>query len=636
MKRRICSVLSAFAVLAMLLTVNLQLSTLHAQGTAFTYQGQLLTTNGPAHGTYNLQFVLYTNSTGGTSIAGPVTTNGVVITNGLFTVVINFGAGVFTGPTNWLQIGVESNGVGTFTTLTPRQQLTPTPYAIYAESADAAGITGTIPAGDLTGVYGGGLTGVAVLSGANTFSGNETVDGMLTISDGGFSDSTFTDLIIGPGGYDDGEQHSINFNDSAGHIGSLIVGFNGGGYFSVGNLWYDGVHPTNTTAFTVFGTGNVNIDPEGLNSGYLNNGNTNGSGITFGISSGEGIASQRLVGAGANQYGLDFYTDFTKRMSITQSGFVGIGTQTPVNPSDTQFGLYSPTTNGYDGMWIETGVGGLPFYGYSEGGAFSAYSWVDGSDANKWKLWNGSGTWLTVTTSGDVGIDTTTPSENLEINGTSRIDNYDIYMRAAGDYNHGLGYREYVDGGGFYVDGPFLYGYNGGSLGTSDPDTATLFWNYLGDVWVSNNCSVASLTIRGGADLAEPFRISSLRKEIPKGSVVVIDEKNPGQLKISDRPYDTRVAGVLSGANGVNPGIQMQQQGLIEGDRNVALSGRVYVLADTANGAIQPGDLLTTSARPGYAMRVTNHAKAEGAILGKAMTGLGKGQGTVLVLVTLQ
>jgi hypothetical protein len=80
----------------------------------------------------------------------------------------------------------------------------------------------------------------------------------------------------------------------------------------------------------------------------------------------------------------------------------------------------------------------------------------------------------------------------------------------------------------------------------------------------------------------------------------------------------------------------MHQQGLLEGGRNVALTGRVYVQADTSNGAIKPGDLLTTSSTPGRAMRVTDHAKAAGAILGKAMTGLSQGQGMVLVLVTLQ
>ena len=107
-------------------------------------------------------------------------------------------------------------------------------------------------------------------------------------------------------------------------------------------------------------------------------------------------------------------------------------------------------------------------------------------------------------------------------------------------------------------------------------------------------------------------------------------------MKLSAQPYNTRVAGVVSGANGVNPGIQMQQQELLGGGRNVALTGRVYVQADAGYGPIKPGDLLTTSATPGYAMKVTNHARAQGAILGKAMAGLQEGKGLVLVLVTLQ
>jgi hypothetical protein len=74
----------------------------------------------------------------------------------------------------------------------------------------------------------------------------------------------------------------------------------------------------------------------------------------------------------------------------------------------------------------------------------------------------------------------------------------------------------------------------------------------------------------------------------------------------------------------------------VDGDQNVALSGRVYVKADAAFGAIRPGDLLTTCDTPGHAMRVSNHARAQGAILGKAMTALPSGQGEVLVLVTLQ
>ena len=75
---------------------------------------------------------------------------------------------------------------------------------------------------------------------------------------------------------------------------------------------------------------------------------------------------------------------------------------------------------------------------------------------------------------------------------------------------------------------------------------------------------------------------------------------------------------------------------MFENGQNVALSGRVYVQADAGNGSIVPGDLLTTSEAPGHAMKVTDHAQAQGAVLGKAMTGLKEGSGLVLVLVTLQ
>ena len=134
--------------------------------------------------------------------------------------------------------------------------------------------------------------------------------------------------------------------------------------------------------------------------------------------------------------------------------------------------------------------------------------------------------------------------------------------------------------------------------------------------------------------MAEPFEIS--REDVAKGSVVIIDSENEGKLKLSEHSYDQRVAGVVSGANGVNPGISLHQEGMLEGGQNVALSGRVYVLADAANGSIKPGDLLTTSDTPGHAMKVANHSKAQGAILGKAMSGLKEGRGPVLVLVTLQ
>jgi len=235
-----------------------------------------------------------------------------------------------------------------------------------------------------------------------------------------------------------------------------------------------------------------------------------------------------------------------------------------------------------------------------------------------------------------VGIHNNNPTATLDVGGDVRIDNHRLLLQAGTDTDNGL---EYVLSGLPGVPGgagPFLFDYNGGALGTANPNAVSLSWDFNGNVWVSNNCSVATLTIRGGADLAEPFNITTGNNEVSQGAVVVIDDQNPGHLKLSDRPYDTRVAGVVSGANGINPGIQMHQQGLMEGGKNVALSGRVYVQADASNGAIRPGDLLTTSSTPGRAMRVRDHLRAQGAILGKAMTPLSAGQGMVLVLVTLQ
>lgn len=140
--------------------------------------------------------------------------------------------------------------------------------------------------------------------------------------------------------------------------------------------------------------------------------------------------------------------------------------------------------------------------------------------------------------------------------------------------------------------------------------------------------------IDGGSDFSERFEIAG---DPEPGSVVVIDGANPGALALSTTPYDTRVAGAVSGAGGVSPGMLMGQTGSIaDGEHAVALSGRVYVLADASRGAIAPGDLLTTSSTPGHAMRASDPARAHGATLGKAMTGLASGRGLVLVLVGLQ
>ena len=150
---------------------------------------------------------------------------------------------------------------------------------------------------------------------------------------------------------------------------------------------------------------------------------------------------------------------------------------------------------------------------------------------------------------------------------------------------------------------------------------------------------VPGLEITGGADLVEPFDIVSndLDDLVTPGMVVSIDPEQPGKLKVAKNAYDRTVAGIISGANGINPGLSMaQQDSIADGSHPVALTGRLYALADASYGAIEPGDMLTTSDTQGHVMKVTDHDRAQGAIIGKAMTPLDSGKGHVLVLVTLQ
>ncbi len=136
-----------------------------------------------------------------------------------------------------------------------------------------------------------------------------------------------------------------------------------------------------------------------------------------------------------------------------------------------------------------------------------------------------------------------------------------------------------------------------------------------------------------GLDYAEGFDVSA--SEAPAaGTVMVIDALNPGKLAVSGSSYDTKVAGIVAGAQGVGSGVRL---GAGRFDCDVALAGRVYCNVDASEVGVEAGDLLTTSDVPGHAMKATDYEKGRGAILGKAMEPLEKGKtGQILVLVTLQ
>jgi len=142
-----------------------------AEGTAFVYQGQLNANGAPANGRYDLTFALFAASSGGLATVGPITNLAATISNGLFTVTIDFGADVFTGADYWLEIEVRTNGDGAFSPITPRQRITPAPYAMYAPNsglARMAASANSVAASNVSGTMGLAQLPVALLTNGQT------------------------------------------------------------------------------------------------------------------------------------------------------------------------------------------------------------------------------------------------------------------------------------------------------------------------------------------------------------------------------------------------------------------------------------------------------------------------------------
>ncbi len=283
-------------------------------------------------------------------------------------------------------------------------------------------------------------------------------------------------------------------------------------------------------------------------------------------------------------------------------------------------------------------------------------------DESKFYPWNDDSILLGLSTSrwsnlysvdgdfeGDVGIGTSSPDERLEISGSGaqglKITSTNSATTSVTLERTGTGYYDW------------RMANSGGDLEFMISDNDGGSWEYMmtmelgGDVGIGTTNPTEKLTVKGnilllsesdgsavlelgeGLDYAEGFNVSDA-DEIQPGTVLIIDPEAPGELKVSDSAYDSRVAGIIAGANNMGSGVRL---GVGQFDYDVALAGRVYCWADASDADIRPGDLLTTSPVPGHAMKALNRERAAGAVLGKAMESLEKGQrGQILVLVTLQ
>lgn len=603
MKTNLTRLLVAASILASLIFHS---SPLRAQTSAFTYQGRLLEDGQPANGIYDFRFVLFPLFNAKFPLTDYVTNYAVGVSNGLFTTAVDFGAAVYSQPELWLQIAVRTNRSkpAEFVIQTPRQQITSAPWAVLASTLPAGAVTATELAD-------GAVTSAKIAAGTIV---NADISASAAIADTKLATISTAGKVA----------NSATTATSA-NTPNAIVARDGSGNFSAAAV----------TASSLSGSGAALT---GLNASQLTTGT---------------VPDARLGGNVALRSGGNTFSG----NQLVSSGNVGIGTTTPDSPLDVRGTTTLQMTGvaNHDNLRIKkagalastnaqfvfshrsTGTG-LWLYGYNG----TAYLNLQGWDyANNIVRFPADGQDLFIHQNLQrVGVGTASPLQRFHVAGNSRFDG-----TGTGTANPTLFVTNSAAGGiGIFsvtassdanmvvvnkAAGQIINAFSG-------PTGGNLVFQVgnAGQVYCGDELSCKSLIIRGGADLAEPFPLSD--EDVPAGAVMVIDPGQPGRLKLSTEAYDSKVAGIVSGAGGVQPGIVLTQTEVLEDGRNVALSGRVYALVDADHAPVQPGDLLTTSPTPGHAMKATDVTLRSGAILGKAMSPLAEGRGLVLVLVSLQ
>lgn len=259
-----------------------------AQGTAFTYQGQLKRSGSPHNGTCSFRFSLFDAASGGTQVGSTQTINGVNVVNGLFTVLIDFGAGPFTGDARWLETAVQCAGDAGFTPLTPRQPLTVAPYALSLRPGAVISGTGS------SGLVVNTPNGNAIIANGKA-NGYATVYGGDTSPSGGYG-------VYGSSGNGIGVE-----GVSSARAGVLGITYYLNGSGVEGNATGSnaaGVYGVNTIGPGVWGRGTSGGSGVfGESAGYAVYGASSGGFGVYGTSSNGGVVGVAYVGVQGNANG---------------------------------------------------------------------------------------------------------------------------------------------------------------------------------------------------------------------------------------------------------------------------------------------------------------------------------------------
>ena len=255
-------------------------------GTAFTYQGSLKSAGQPANGNYDLKFTLYDAASGSGQVGSPVNQAPTIVTNGIFTVWLDFGA-VFNGDARWLEIGVRTNGsTSPYSTLSARQLLTASPYALYAPTARSAATATTAgTATNLAGNLGGDVTGTQMTTVVARVGGQSATDvasGSVTANAATSANTpdrlvkrdasgNFSAGAITAGGFTGGGSGLTGLNASQLTSGTVPDGRLAGTYGSALTLNNAG------NSFTGNGTGLTGLNANNLTTGTVADGRLSGN-----------------------------------------------------------------------------------------------------------------------------------------------------------------------------------------------------------------------------------------------------------------------------------------------------------------------------------------------------------------------